>query len=53
MGELFSIIPTHIDKKATPDLPPKNDPMFMLGSGQGDRSKCREKATPSNGPPSG
>ena len=28
--------------------PPKTDPTFMLGLGQGDRLKCHEKATPSN-----
>jgi hypothetical protein len=28
--------------------PPKIDPTFMLGLGQGDRSKCHGKTTPSN-----
>jgi transposase InsO family protein len=28
--------------------PPKTDPTFMLGLGQGDRSKCHGKTTPSN-----
>jgi hypothetical protein len=28
--------------------PPKTDPAFMLGLGQGDRSKCHGKTTTSN-----